>query len=220
MDIGILYEDSEIIAVNKPEGLLTIPGREGSAEPSLLDWLARRAGAKIFVVHRLDRPVSGAVVFARNELAHRELCQAFEARTVEKHYLALAQGQFESFSGTINKPLREFGSGRVGVDPGGGKPSVTSYFVLEKLYGYSLLDIELVTGRRHQIRAHFYSIGHPLVGDPEYGDPEKQACYPRLMLHSHTLRLPRAGRRALEITAPAPDSFTAVIKQLKTCGSL
>lgn len=220
MAIETLYEDTELLAVNKPAGLLTIPGREGKAEPSLLDMLTERAGKKLFVVHRLDRPVSGAVVFAKNEVAHRDLCKMFEDRKVEKHYLALAEGQFDSFSGTINKPLREFGSGRVGVDPAEGKPSVTSYYVLEKLYGYSYLDVELITGRRHQIRAHFYSIGHPLVGDPEYGDKQKQARYPRLMLHSHTMKIPRPARKAIEITAEPPESFTAVLKQLRTCGTL
>ncbi len=220
MDIEILYEDNEILAVNKPEGLLSIPGREGEALPSLLALLTDKAGKKLFVVHRLDRPVSGAVLFAKNEAAHRELCMAFEDRKVEKHYLALVHGQFESFSGTINKPLREFGSGRVGVDPVNGKPCVTSYFVQEKLYGYSYLDVELITGRRHQIRAHLYSIGHPLVGDPEYGDGVQQARYTRLMLHSHTIKVPRLGRKAIEITAQPPESFSSVIKQLRTCGAI
>lgn len=120
---------------------------------------------KLYVAHRLDKEFSGAILFALKEATHKFLTQQFSEHTVDKTYIALTHGAIQSESSIIDKPLREFGSGRVGVDAERGKPSLTEFRVMERFGAYTLIKVHRRTGRRHQIRAHLYSIGHPLVGD-------------------------------------------------------
>jgi RluA family pseudouridine synthase len=212
--IDILYEDEDIVVVNKPEGLVAVPERRG-LEQSLIEMLSAQRAEKLFIVHRIDRETSGVIVFARNAEAHRQLNLQFETRSVEKMYLALVLGVIGDDRGEIDKPLRQFGSGRVAVDDQRGKASITEFRVLERLEAFTLLDVRPHTGRRHQIRAHLYSIGYPIVGDPLYGDRTSQRFYPRLMLHAHRLSLHLPSGKRLAVEAPIPESFSCVLQMAR-----
>jgi RluA family pseudouridine synthase len=208
--MDILYQDADIIAVDKPEGIATIPERAPQAD-SLVKQLEALMGHKIFVVHRLDKESSGVVLFAKNAAAHRNLNIQFDKRTVHKTYAALLHGVVGPDAGTINEPLRQFGSGRTAVDRREGKPCTTEYAVTERLSAFTLVSASPRTGRRHQLRAHFYSIGHPIAGDPLYGDRAKLPPVARLMLHAARIEfdLPSGGRK--DIAAPLPASFSAAL---------
>jgi tRNA pseudouridine32 synthase/23S rRNA pseudouridine746 synthase len=164
----ILFENNDIVVADKPVGLACIAERD-MLKDNLHAQLSAMYPHKIFIVHRLDKEASGVVLFAKNAVAHRCLCRQFAEHTVEKTYLALVQGNISSDTGRIDKPLRQFGSGRVSVDMKRGKLSVTLFEVVERFNGFTLVHAHPVTGRRHQLRVHFYSIGHTIVGDPLYG---------------------------------------------------
>lgn len=206
----VLYLDDDLIIACKPAGMLTIPARGPLSESRSLLELLRDEHGEVFTVHRLDREVSGAAVFARSRKAHASLCGQFERREVSKLYLAAAHGRVEEDEGEIDKPVQEYGSGRMGVGFHG-KPSLTRYRVIGRLKTATLLEVDLKTGRRHQIRVHFYYIGHPLVGDPLYGEKPLQEKYPRLMLHSWKLGLVSPSGKRISVEAePTPD-FTGVL---------
>ncbi len=181
--IPVLFENDDIIAVDKPEKLASIPERNRE-NVSLLRILSETMERKLYTVHRLDKQVSGVILFAKTPEAHRQLNLLFEHRQVHKTYMALVHGEITGQRGVIDKPLRCFGSGRMGEDIERGKPCRTEFCVLERMPGYTLVQVHPVTGRKHQIRAHFFGIGHPIVGDTLYGDKSLQKTFPRLMLHS------------------------------------
>lgn len=213
---NIVYEDDDIVAVDKPEGLAAIPERRPQGG-SLFETLCAERAERLYIVHRIDKETSGLIVFARNADAHRRLSRQFETRTVEKVYLALVHGVIAEDAGRIDKPLRQFGSGRVGVDPERGKPSLTEFRVLQRLpppAGYTLIEARPRTGRRHQIRVHLYSIDHPIVGDPLYGDKALQGPFPRLMLHAKTLAIHLPSGALLTLETPIPRSFMAVLSAI------
>lgn len=209
----VLFENGDVVAVDKPEGLASIP-EGGPSQPSLLEQLASAYETRLYVVHRLDKEVSGVILFAKNPEAHRLLNQQFEQRLVQKRYLALVHGDVAGPTLRIDLPLREFGSGRMGVDRRRGKHAITTAEVRQRFSGYTLLEVSPLTGRRHQIRVHLYSAGHPVVGDRRYGEPALQQGFPRLMLHALalTVALPTVG--TLTIAAPVPPSFQAVLDAL------
>jgi RluA family pseudouridine synthase len=210
--IETLFENEAILVVNKPEGIASIPERDLSI-PSVRRTLEEERGASVFVVHRLDKEVSGALLFARTASAHRELSLAFEQRRVDKRYVAVVRGRVERDELVIDAPLREYGSGRMGVDPRG-KPSLTRVAVLERAPRHTLVEVRPETGRRHQIRAHLYAEGHPLVGDTRYGDapgPDET----RLMLHAFRLGWPSLSFSApTSIEAPFGASFLRELARL------
>jgi RluA family pseudouridine synthase len=212
--IPILFENDDILAINKAEGMLCIPGRDGK-EQSIVEQLSEQYGTKMYVVHRLDREVSGVMLYAKNAQAHRYLNGLFETRQIHKTYLLAAHGIFAEQSGTIDAPLREFGSGRMGVDEKTGKPSSTRYRVLAANETYSLAQAFPLTGRRHQIRVHLYSIGHSIVGDMKYGDKTLQQQFPRLMLHAYSLAFDLPNKEPLSITVVPPESYTNALETLK-----
>lgn len=212
--IPVIYEDTDVLVVDKPEGVVTIPGYDREAY-TLLERLTEQAGQKLYVVHRLDKEVSGVILFAKHADAHRHLSMAFEQRRVDKAYLAVAHGRIEQDRGVIDAPLRQFGSGRMGVDPERGNASTTAYRVRERFGGYTRVEAHPVTGRRHQLRVHFYHLGHALVGDPKYGDLDVQARYPRLLLHAHTLCVPMPRGDERTFTAPLPASFRTAVEVLR-----
>jgi tRNA pseudouridine32 synthase/23S rRNA pseudouridine746 synthase len=209
-----LFENEDILAVNKPEGLASIPERDRE-KTSLLQWLAGAYPEKLYVVHRLDKEVSGVILFAKHSLAHRSLNQQFAQREVRKTYLGLTYGEIRESCGVIDAPLRQFGSGRAGVDRQRGKPSVTEFQVLERWGTCMLIELHPLTGRRHQIRAHCYSLGHPILGDRRYGTKELQRKFPRLMLHAQEIAFRLLSGEKMMIEAPIPDSFQKVIEQLR-----
>jgi len=212
--IQVLFENDDIVAVNKPEGLAAIPERRPETA-SLFETLCAERNERLYIVHRLDKETSGVIVFARNARAHRRLNQQLESRLVRKLYLALTHGVIPDDRGVIDRPLRQFGSGRVAVDTERGKQSITSFQVVQRFSDLTLVEVYPHTGRRHQIRVHLYSTGHPIAGDPLYGPKKMQQALPRLMLHALklTLDLPSGGEISVE--APVPGSFSMVLSTLE-----
>ncbi len=231
----LLYEDEHLLVVNKPAGLLTIPDRSGNKN-SLLGLLERRFG-KVFVVHRLDRETSGVICFALTEAAHRHLSMQFERHTADKFYLALLDGVLHHDEGEIDKPIGEHPAipGKMTIS-NSGKPSLTFYRAVERFRRFTLAEALIKTGRTHQIRVHFQSIGYPLAIDSLYGrrsafylseikgksyksgkySEEERPIMDRTSLHSTRLRVdhPVSGER-LEVKADLPKDFAALLNQLR-----
>jgi RluA family pseudouridine synthase len=212
--IPVLFENDDIIAVDKPEKLASIPERNRE-KISLLKVLAETLQRKLYVVHRLDKQVSGVILFAKNPQAHRHLNTLFEHRQVSKTYLALVHGVIAEASGVIDKPLRRFGSGRMGEDAERGKPCRTEFTVEERLPDCTRVRVHPLTGRKHQIRAHFFSIGHPIVGDTLYGNKSLQKTFPRLMLHSSEIRFNLTSGEEVSIESTIPKSFSEALAEIR-----
>lgn len=208
-DIAIVHRDARILVIDKPEGIASIPERDPGV-PSVQKILEAAHCEKLFVVHRLDKEVSGLLLFARDADAHRLLSLAFEERRVHKTYAAVTHGLVAGEQGVIEKPIAQFGSGRMGVDEKRGKASRTEYRVVRRRAHHTEVEAHPITGRRHQLRVHFYSIGHALVGDPRYGDPKEQARWGRLLLHSLRVKLPHPDGGEREFEAAPPPSYRLV----------
>ncbi|MEJ5360008.1 MAG: RluA family pseudouridine synthase [Desulfobacterales bacterium] len=215
---AILFENEALIALDKPEKLASIPERN-PRKPSLLQLLKERSDRRVYVVHRLDKEVSGVILFAKTPEAHRHLCLLFEQRRVRKTYAALVHGGVEGPRGTIELPLRRFGSGRMGVDEAAGKPCRTDYEVRGRIAGFTELEVYPHTGRKHQIRAHLFSLGHPVAGDRLYGKRAEQAAFPRLMLHARKIEFETPDGDWLLIESPLPPSFTETLRRLRREGA-
>lgn len=230
----LLHEDENLVAINKPSGMLTIPDRKGNI--SLKNYL-QKAYPEIFTVHRLDKDTSGVVVFAKNEAAHKELSQLFEGREVEKKYLGLVLGNFAIDKDTIEEGIMEHPviKGKMVVNKKG-KPSVTDYEVIEKFRFFSWVSFQILTGRTHQIRVHMKHAGHPIVCDETYGDgkpvllstlkkkfnlskdeEEERPILRRLALHSSSLKFKLAGLD-YDLEAPLPKDLKACLQQLRKVG--
>ncbi len=189
------------IALDKPAGLLSVPGRG----PDKADCAWRRlqkSHPEAIPVHRLDMETSGLLLFARDADAHRALSRAFERREVEKRYVAIVHGSPRSDAGEIDLPLIVDWPRRPlqKLDLDCGKRSLTRWRVLERHTATTRLALDPLTGRSHQLRLHLAALGHPIVGDPLYGRPD---AAPRLMLHAERLALSYAGD-AVELFAPTP----------------
>jgi tRNA pseudouridine32 synthase/23S rRNA pseudouridine746 synthase len=203
--IPAIFESDDFIALDKPVGLASIPERNPK-NASLLAVLTEARKRKFYVVHRLDKQVSGVILFAKTPEFHRYLNLQFEHRQVQKTYLAVVHGQL-SRGGRIETPLRRFGSGRMAEDREHGKACATEYEVLANLPEATLLRVRPLTGRKHQIRAHLCGSGHPIVGDPLYGDKRFQRTFPRLMLHALSIEFRLPDDRPVEIRTAAPSGF-------------
>jgi tRNA pseudouridine32 synthase/23S rRNA pseudouridine746 synthase len=210
--VRVLFETDDYLAVDKPEGVVSVAEAGKGGLPELL---RDRHPGKLYPVHRLDRGASGVIVFAKNAAAHRHLNGEFDRREVSKTYLALVDGTLAVSHGQINAPIRAFGSGRMGVDAKRGKPSSTVWKIAERLDGATLLRANPSTGRRHQIRVHLYHIGHPILGDLRYGDRTRQERVPRLMLHALALEFTLLSGERVTIEAPPPPSFDSVVAGLR-----
>jgi tRNA pseudouridine32 synthase / 23S rRNA pseudouridine746 synthase len=202
--LHIIHEDAAIIVVDKPAGLLSVPGKlEGRQDCLITRLQAERWNA--LVVHRLDCDTSGVIIFARTKAAQGFLGQEFEQRRAKKTYVARVKGKVAGESGTINLPLMSDWAyrPRQKVDPAG-KPAVTDWQVIGREAGETRVRLTPHTGRSHQLRVHMLSLGHPILGDQIYA-PETLADHPRLMLHAETLGLhhPVTGEW-VEFTAEVP----------------
>ncbi len=212
MKISILYEDKHIIAINKDHGIPVIPGRGKDEKEPLVNHVEKIISNKVFVVHRIDKETSGAVLFAKDPSTHRHLNLQFEKREINKEYLSVVLGNPQC-NHVINSPIHEFGSGRMGVDKRG-KPSLTEVIIEKQLSGSCLLRALPHTGRRHQIRVHLYSIGHPILGDSVYGNHRPVGGVKRLMLHAKELRFMHPNGTEITISAPVNDAWNEAFSQI------
>ncbi|NOU00974.1 MAG: RluA family pseudouridine synthase [Gallionella sp.] len=189
INLELLYQDAFLLVVNKPAGLLSVPGRGADKTDSLATRVQVRF-ADALIVHRLDRDTSGLLVLARGAAMHRLLSMAFAAREVNKRYVARVAGKPEQTAGEINLPIIVDWPNRPKqhVNYATGKPSLTRYSLLnnDDASNTSLLELEPVTGRTHQLRVHLSAIGHPILGDTLYGGDVSNAAE-RLLLHARLL---------------------------------
>ncbi|MDA7426401.1 RluA family pseudouridine synthase [Thalassococcus lentus] len=195
-DIPVLHEDSDLLVVDKPAGLLSVPGKGEDLADCLLTRL-EQAFPTARLVHRLDRDTSGVMIFALTAHAQKQLGQQFEARKVKKTYLARVAGRLEPKTGTVDLPLIVDWPNRPRqmVCHETGKPSITDWKVVRSSDEETRVRLFPQTGRSHQLRVHMLALGHPILGDPFYA-PETAAHYPRMMLHAEELRVnhPENGR--------------------------
>jgi 23S rRNA pseudouridine1911/1915/1917 synthase len=229
--VPVVYEDADLLIVDKPAGLVVHPA-PGHPSGTLVNALLGRHGPTFGgiagvrrpgIVHRLDRDTSGLLVVARDDAAQASLMAQLKARRVKKTYLALAHGSVGPAVGRIEAPI--------GRDPGhrtrmavtaSGRAATTGYRVRERFEGWTLLEVDLVTGRTHQIRVHLAAIGHPVAGDPVYGTATSRrgpAGLGRLFLHAWRLELtsPSSGR-LIRAEAPLPDELEGVLAGLRHGG--
>jgi 23S rRNA pseudouridine1911/1915/1917 synthase len=205
----VLHEDAALIAVDKPAGIPahpTLARRQGTALQLSEEWLRRRAGEKVplLPVHRLDAGTSGILLFAKTARAARALSQNFARRRVRKTYVALVHGIPNPAEGEIRAPILE--SAYRSSVAAEGREAITRYRTVRTFEGTSLLEVEPLTGRMHQIRVHLASIGHPVIGDTRYGSPDSG----RLHLHAARLELPHPdGGAPLVIESPPPAEWSA-----------
>jgi 23S rRNA pseudouridine1911/1915/1917 synthase len=214
----IAYEDEHLLVVDKAPGVVVHPAK-GHHEDTLSQLLAGVAGGgdpqRAGIVHRLDRDTSGLLVVARSELAHSRLQHALSRREIEREYLALVQGRPPARSGTIEAPIGRDARVRTRMAVGGAHArEARTHFELDKaLATTSLLRLKLETGRTHQIRVHLQAIGHPVLGDPEYGSGETLGLQ-RQFLHATRLAFahPISGER-IEVRSPLPGDLQAALER-------
>lgn len=228
----IIYEDDDLLIVNKPSGVLVIPDRFDETKQSLNKILEAKYG-KMYVVHRLDRGTSGVICFAKNEEMHKYLSKLFQEHNIGKYYVGLVNGRVLQSEGTIDGAIAEHPtqSGKMVVNKKG-KASKTDYKVLQQWPLYSLVQFRIHTGRTHQIRVHMQSLGHPIVGDELYGDGqpfllsnikkkyaasgkrEERPLLSRLGLHAAKLTFNIADGKEIIAEAPLPKDIAACVNQL------
>ncbi|HKQ76255.1 MAG TPA: RluA family pseudouridine synthase, partial [Blastocatellia bacterium] len=226
--LHLLYEDSSLLVINKPAGLLTVPLPSQPAEPSLVDQLKHhlRSHKKMepLVVHRIDRDTSGIVIFAKNHEAQRKLQDQFEQRKAERVYLALVYGHPKPESGTWRDYLL-WNQDSLKQQPAerrdrNAKEAVCRYRTLEKFPGAALIEVSLVTGKRNQIRVQAALRGHPLVGEKKYvydPAPQPRIEFARQALHAHRLAFKHpVNQRPMNFEAQAPEDFQSLLETLKT----
>lgn len=223
IDLDVIYEDNDILVVNKPANLVTHPGA-GNWSGTLLNALLNHCPAlnelpRAGIVHRLDKDTSGLMVVAKTPQAQEGLVRALQARTVKRLYWAVALGRFAQTHGTIEAPIgrHPMQRTRMAVVPNG-KPAVTHYRVLRQYRSAAWVECRLETGRTHQIRVHLAHIGHPLLGDPVYATHRRVPIrFNRQALHAQSLALqhPTSGQ-ALAWEAPMPEDFRQLLEWLET----
>jgi 23S rRNA pseudouridine1911/1915/1917 synthase len=213
--LDLLFEDDDLLVLNKPAGLVVHPGASNQRHTlinALLHHCTSLSGIggkqRPGIVHRLDKETSGCLVVAKNDAAHQHLSRQFAARTVKKIYLALVAGTLRRSQGTISAAIGRHPVARkkMAVNGTRGRAAETDYRVLQSGGGISLVECVIHSGRTHQIRVHLHHLGHPVLGDPLYGG--RRAAAPRQMLHAWKLGFthPRAGEW-LSFEAPLPEDF-------------
>ncbi len=233
MDLDILHEDSHLLVLDKKPGVMVHPG-SGRGGSTLVDGLLHHCGGELAptgdplrpgIVHRLDQDTSGCLVVAKTAGAHRDLSRQFAGRSVAKRYLALACGRVVPAEGSIEAGIERNPARRDRMRAsrqGGGRPALTRYRTLEPLEGASLLELDLHTGRTHQIRAHLQFLGFPVFGDESYGRRSTAALArqcghrpARQMLHARFLAFGHpATREPMRFQAPAPPDFLEALRAL------
>lgn len=224
----VVYEDDDLLIVDKPAGLVTHPG-PGHPSGTLVNALLGRPGAtygaiagvtRPGIVHRLDRDTSGLLMVAKHDRAQRALMAQLKGRRVKKTYLALVHGDVPSSAGRIEAPIGRDARQRTRMAVvADGRPAVTGYRVRERFAGWTLLELDLVTGRTHQIRVHLAAISHPVAGDPVYASGAARrgpAGLDRLFLHAWRLELAApSGERRIFVEAPLPAALEDLLARLR-----
>jgi RluA family pseudouridine synthase len=222
--VDILHIDSAIIVLNKPAGLPVLPDGWEKDAPYLFKMLEEQygnpssdSGQGVWIVHRLDKVTSGVMVFARTAEAHRDLSMQFEKHEAAKIYHAVAVGVPAWDEKIAKHPLRvNVGHRhRTAVDLRYGKPSESRFKILERYAAHALMQVQIITGHTHQIRAHAYALGHPLLGDMLYSAPETDLIMrPALHAYTLTIRNPETGQLST-FTAPHAPDFSMALKRLR-----
>lgn len=224
LPLDIVYEDEDIIVVNKARGMVVHPAAgvtTGTLVNALLyhcsDLSGINGAIRPGIVHRLDKDTSGVMVCAKNDHAHLSLAKQIQEKTACRTYLAIVHGNIVEESGTIKGAIGRHPTERKQMAiVEGGKPAITHFYVLERYGAYTLVECRLETGRTHQIRVHLTSIGHPLVGDPKYGRRKCPFKIQGQALHSRELTLihPRTGEQ-MHFEAPLPQDMQEILKILR-----
>lgn len=231
--LDILFEDTDLLVLNKPPGLVVHPAA-GHEEHTLVNALLHHCAGELSgiggvarpgIVHRLDKETSGCLVVAKNDAAHLALAEQFAGRTLEKIYQAIVCGEVLRDSGEIRASIARHPTHRkrMAVTDGSGREAWTSYRVLKALRGATWMEAVLHTGRTHQIRVHFHHLGHPVVGDATYGSGQNKRLTglsgytaPRQMLHAQKLTfLHPCKKKKLTLEAPLPEDFKAALAALE-----
>ncbi|MDO6354371.1 RluA family pseudouridine synthase [Caloramator sp. CAR-1] len=224
IDIDILYEDDDIVVVNKPQGMVVHPAA-GNYTGTLVNALLKKCKTlssingviRPGIVHRIDKDTSGVLVVAKNDYAHQHLAEQIKEHTVKRVYIALTEGVIKQDQGTIDKPIGRHPIHRKKMAViENGKRAVTHFKVLERYKENTLVEARLETGRTHQIRVHMAYIGYPLVGDPVYGFKKQKFNLKGQALHAMVLGFihPRTGEY-MEFSSPLPDYFQNLIEKLR-----
>jgi 23S rRNA pseudouridine1911/1915/1917 synthase len=229
IEVRVVHEDEDLLIVDKPAGLVVHPS-PGHADGTLVNALLGRAGAEAYggiagvrrpgIVHRLDRDTSGLLMVAKTDLAQGSLMAQLKARRIKKTYLALVQGSVAAAVGRIEAPIGRDPKHRIRMAVvADGRAATTGYRVTERFADWTLLELDLVTGRTHQIRVHLEAIGHPVAGDPLYGTGTSRRGpdgLGRLFLHAWRLELtsPSSGS-LIRAEAPLPDDLEDVLTSLR-----
>ncbi|GLX79140.1 pseudouridine synthase [Thalassotalea insulae] len=204
--LDIVYRDEDLVVLNKPSGLLTVPGRL-TEHKDCLQTRVQRVLPTATVVHRLDMATSGILLMALNKAAHVNISRQFEKRQTEKQYLARVYGHVKESSGEIDQPLICDWPNRPKqkVDLQHGKKALTHYRVLSYQNNSTLVELTPVTGRSHQLRVHMLSLGHPILGDRLYAHDQALTESPRLQLHAHWLKITHpVTEQVLTFSTPCP----------------
>ena len=223
--LDILYEDSDIIVINKARGMVVHPADSiisGTLVNALLYHCKDLSGIngvmRPGIVHRLDKDTSGVMVAAKNDKAHISLSEQIQSKTAKRTYLAIVHGRINDNVGIIEGAIGRHKTDRkkMSITPDG-KPAITEFRVLERFKDYTFVECILKTGRTHQIRVHMTSIGYPLVGDPKYGSRKNPFDIQGQALHSHilTLNQPSTSER-MYFTAPLPEDMERILKVLRS----
>ena len=223
--LDVVYEDADVIVVNKPVGLVVHPA-PGHPDGTLVNALLYHCGNTLSgingelrpgIVHRIDRDTSGLIIAAKNDKAHLALAAQLQDHSLARVYEAVAVGNLWEDSGTVDAPIGRHPVDRkkMAVDYKNGRPAVTHWSVLGRYPGYTHVECRLETGRTHQIRVHLASIGHPLLGDVVYGSKKPWPGLAGQCLHARKLKFihPTTGK-LVELECPLPDWFEKVLKQI------
>jgi len=225
MPLNIIYEDNDLLVINKEKGIVVHPGN-GNPDGTLVNAVMAYCkeslsgiGGKIRpgIVHRIDKDTSGLIIIAKNDLAHINLSEQIQKREVKKTYIALVRGTIKENEATINMPIGRSVSDRKKMAVARtGKEAITHFKVLERYSGYTLLEVNIETGRTHQIRVHLSEIGYPIIGDEVYSNGKNVFGVKGQMLHASKLifKHPKTGKE-IEVQAPIPEYFENVLKQIK-----
>lgn len=222
--LDIIYEDNDIIVINKPKGMVVHPGNgnhEGTLVNAVLAYAKDLSGIggelRPGIVHRIDKDTSGLIIVAKNDEAHKNLSEEIKNHEVTKIYTCLVRGNISEDDATIDMPIgRDKNDRKKMAVTEDGKKAITHFRVLKRYGNYTLLRVKIDTGRTHQIRVHMAKIGHPIIGDEVYSNGKNEFNVHGQMLHSTYLKFkhPVTGKE-LELEAPLPQYFQDVLEQLK-----